>query len=243
MTDPAYYFTNILLPELKRFNSDLQRCINKHGLEVQRIASTGARFDSVVSFGCGKGDESIALMLILGAKEVVGVDKDDSRIEQAKRSVRNFQQSIKKLTDLWPNSLRDLKISDDICFALELLHRYENKKLNLPGYQLGDIVQGESSTHLPSNYFDLAYCHYVLYHIYCTDEGISTDNTISAVREMARVVKVGGLIVAIEPEICSPDDNTTVNLHPFFEQVGLQSASISDSRNLTNLGYVYSKVA
>jgi len=45
--------------------------------------------------------------------------------------------------------------------------------------------------------------------------------TLSAIHEMARVVKPGGLVVAIEPKVCSPTNDTPVLLDPMFRDAGL----------------------
>jgi len=51
---------------------------------------------------------------------------------------------------------------------------------------------------LPSNYFDLAYCEKVLDSMYMESD---CQKVRDAIREMARVVKPGGWVIAVEPKI------------------------------------------
>lgn len=247
MSDLEYYLSKVLLPRLQKLDFDLQRCIGKHRSRVERILATGIVSGSVVSFGCGNGSETLALAHILGAREVIGIDKDSALVEQAERSVvynllRPIQKGINKVKNILHGSPTDLKVSDAVLSNLvQLLHRYEG--LCLPVHQVGDITKGEASTNLLSGHFDLAYCHYLLYHIYCTEDRPAVEDMTSAVREMARVVRPGGLVIAIEPDTCSEDDKTPVELRPFFERVGLQPVDKDKWKNLTDLGYVYRKAA
>ena len=103
------------------------------------------------------------------------------------------------------------------------------------------MIKGKKNTNLLSNHFDLAYCRYVLYHIYCDENERANENTRSAIREMARVVKTGGLIVAIEPDTCSLDDNTPVILDAFFKQADLGPVEVDTCVVLPEGTYLYSK--
>ena len=88
----------------------------------------------------------------------------------------------------------------------------------LPSYVAADITK---ETAFPSNYFKLIYCERVLYHIACDESESETDNMLLAMQEIARITKPGGLVVAIEPKTCSPENNTFVNLHHDFSRAGL----------------------
>ena len=99
------------------------------------------------------------------------------------------------------------------------------RKRPRPVFTQADFTQ---QTDLPDSYFDLAYCERVLYHIACEDTKPMMNHTRAAVQEMARVIVPGGLVVAIEPCTCSPDDDTPLRLTRFFSQLGLVELEVKN---------------
>lgn len=245
MNEIEYYLSTILLPPLEKLDSALQLQIVKYRSEIEWLLELDRKYDSIADFGCGKGNGTLALMLILGANETIGIDIDNSKIEQAKHGVIDLllvpiQQKIQKIRDILPDSLHNLELSEDIRSRAEsLIGKYEN--LSFPSYRKGDMIKGKKNTNLLSNHFDLAYCRYVLYYVYCDENERANENTRSAIREMARVVKTGGLIVAIEPDTCSLDDNTPVILDTFFKQADLGPVEVDSCVVLPEGTYLYSK--
>ena len=93
-------------------------------------------------------------------------------------------------------------------------------------YIEGDITQ---KTPLQSDYFDLVFSDNTLYWIACTDNNKS-ENTISAIREMSRVIKPTGIIVVNEPKRCF--DGKPINLKWLFDQNKLLPVEISEEIDL-----------
>ena len=107
-------------------------------------------------------------------------------------------------------------------------------------YLVADVTLG---TNLPTDTFDLVFCEKFLYHIFCDATG--AENARQALREMNRVTKPGGMIVAIEPVQCAQDNDASVNLDPLFEGIGLikvahniDSSELPEHKRL----YVYYKM-
>lgn len=76
-----------------------------------------------------------------------------------------------------------------------------------PDYCLGDqivrYIQGDISKYnneLVSDYFDLAYCEHVLYY-FSHEKPLDEAAVRAAIQQMARVVKPGGTVIAIEPKL------------------------------------------
>jgi ubiquinone/menaquinone biosynthesis C-methylase UbiE len=80
---------------------------------------------------------------------------------------------------------------------------------------------------LQPDYFDLAYCKKVLYHVWC-EQGEPAAQ--SAVNEMARVVRPGGWVVAVEPVSSSPTDGVALDFRQFFERAGLMQITEVDAK-------------
>jgi SAM-dependent methyltransferase len=200
--------------------------------QILWLLDLNENYDSIANFGCNIGYETLALMWLLNAREATGVDKDGDSIRQAQSLLSNIQmdiQSIQMALHYNPNIPSQ--------FRSELQSYVENLgHLPFPTFVEGDMTE---MTSLPSNHFDLAYCERVLYHIACNRSGRVGDNVLSAVEEMARVVKPGGFVAAIEPNICSPDDNRAVELQSFFERVGLSSLQMKNPTFLLEEKTVY----
>jgi len=201
--------------------------------ELQWLCSLGLQFQSVANFGCYIGTETFALAWFLNAREAVGLDKDSLHIEQARSAVRHFQEHIRgieKLATFYTHNL------PQHCWTRlqGIITEYQDR--SVPNFVEGDMI---GPTSLSSNHFDLAYCKLVLNHIACNDGEQASHNALLAIQEMIRVVKPGGLVVAIEPKTCSPDDNKPLNLHPLFEQAGVVPLQIPTNVVLPGDKHVY----
>jgi|GEM_PF-2383186 len=183
--------------------------------ELQWLCSLGLQFQSVANFGCNIGTETFALAWFLNAREAVGLDKDQRDIAQALKTRHDFQEHISGIKKL--AKFHSHELPQDFRARLQsIITEYQDRPV--PNFDEGDMI---GRTSLPSNHFDLAYCKLVLNHIACNDGEQASHNALLAIQEMIRVVKPGGLVVAIEPKTCSPDDNKPLNLHPLFEQAGV----------------------
>ena len=116
-------------------------------------------------------------MCILEARQAAGVDKDDGSIRNARSTLAIIQNiALAKGVPLdAPSFLREPALKEVVQFYT------------------ADITE---PTELPPDYYDIAFCDYVLNHIWL-DKGEAA--TQGAIEEMARVVRPGGLVAAHEP--------------------------------------------
>lgn len=135
--------------------------------------------------------------------------------------------------------------------AQEWLKTTRLKNLYFKDYSLefivGDMTKNELQAKLPGNNFDLSFCQNVLYNMYDDSEEIQ-----NAVNEMARVVKPGGWIIAIEPKVGVEFKNVPfwgeisvpmpvsnpVDISSLFAVAGLIRVNID---NAPNWSYCYKK--
>jgi SAM-dependent methyltransferase len=75
-------------------------------------------------------------------------------------------------------------------------------------FRQADMCEGVAGTELEEALYDLSHCRYVLYHMLC-DKPPSIDPARKAIKEMSRVIKPGGYILAVEPITC-PNETTTI---------------------------------
>lgn len=205
--------------------------------EVGRFQALGCGFDRIANFGCGSGFETFALNCLLNAKEAVGIDKNLNSIAGARDMVQGFFQDLKNINYA-------LHQHQDIPEPLQseaetILANYWGRAW--PSFEVADFTK---ATCLPADSFDLVYCERTLYHIACDGVEPARNNALCAIKEMARVAKLGGLVAAVEPKTCSPDDGRPLQLAPLFLQAGLAELEVNKTTFLLEdrNTYLYSKV-
>lgn len=158
----------------------------------------------VVNFGCNGGYETVALMWFLDAEEVVGVDKTLCDLP-------NYASMLRELMNDCKEALRYAFVPPEDRVWWEVQVPGFLKEGRFPEFVEQDITRPTGpGTNLTDECFDLAFCSNVLCHIHTAD-GI--EGTKVAIREMGRVVKPQGWIVASEP-----DDPGLHHFSSFFDQ-------------------------
>jgi len=185
------------------FKTYILRQPEKYEWLLRALAELKIQIHQIANFGCGEGEETLTLACMLRVREATGIDKDEDEIK-----IRNAQSTLKHIQNIiWnkdvpndaPDFLRQSSLEDVVKF-----------------YR-ADITK--KSTDLPSNYYDLAFCHFVLHHIWLDQGG--EDATRTAIREMARVVKIGGVVAACELTRRTGKEIFEINFKPLFEANGL----------------------
>jgi len=183
----------------------------------------------IIDFGCAGGYESLALMWILNAEEVVGVDRDitdcEEMLNQLKIKLVNTQQAL-PYAHTSPEDRNWWKKEVPIFL----------KENNYPVFIQGDISKPINI--IPDSDFDLAYCSNVLNHVF-TQYGI--EGLKNSAGQMKRVTKSNGFIVASEPNaILSSRDRSHIDFESIFIQEGLKIIKIE--RNEYSSTYVTRKI-
>ncbi len=193
MMDLSEYFNQRILLQKEQYHW-LNQTLANEKIQVHRIAN----------FGCQDGTETLTLGYILGVQEAWGIDKNEVEIMNAQRTLKTIQ---------------DIKWTRGVPTNAPAFLRQQNIEHAVKFYT-GDIKSITSA--LPSEYFDLAFCHFVLYHIWLDQGGGRAAQ--SAVQEMARVVRAGGIIAASEPTVRA--GKFEINFEQYFEANGLKPLHI-----------------
>jgi len=156
---------------------------------LEWLVQLGVRAASVANFGCAAGGETLALMWALGASQATGLDEDEGAIRQAQDTLRSIQDTVKRMGHCLDQVWQDDSVLD--FFKRDLLRE------GSVSFLVRDMT---AFTGLPSDHYDVAYCDFVLYHIWhdAARENAPRD-TAFAVSEMARVTRPGGAVVVSEP--------------------------------------------
>ena len=207
------------MPTLKRhYLEPIIESIRRKKLQLQWLVELNVPGQKIANFGCGI-DETFALMWALGAIEATGIDKDILEAEKRRLSI---QQDVKESLDALQYYEHIMTESDRLWWESEVPDSL--KKGLFPDFTQGDITR---PTGLPPDHFHLAYCRYVLYHIWGDQDELGSKNVRAVIKEMARVVRSGGWVVAVEPPYST--DDRPLDFTQFFEQARLNPAANIDS--------------
>jgi SAM-dependent methyltransferase len=198
-----------------QIGSLLSRQQNLQWLVEQNVTAT-----SVANFGCNIGGETLALMYTLGAKEGIGIDKDESAINQAKSTYQYIKEDVLRIWQMlryYPNEISE----DDKTWWYNHVPGFFRKDIIQEGFKLSYIVQDITQpTQLNEDYYDISYCDFVLHHIWYDEKRSDPrDDTLIAIREMARVIKPGGIVAA--SELLQYSDKPKLNFKKLFVSAGL----------------------
>jgi SAM-dependent methyltransferase len=180
--------------------------------------------EKVANFGCNIGGETLALMWLLQANEATGLDIEADNISQAQDTLQNLQEDVvqarRNVKYPWVSQEdRDWWSGAPHFFT----HRILEQDFSLE-YHIRDITK---PTGLPDNHYDLAFCDFVLYHIwYDETREYAEQDTQFAISEMARVIKPGGLVAA--RELIQYDDKPRLAFSHLFETAGLTEVYIQE---------------
>jgi SAM-dependent methyltransferase len=184
--------------------------------------------EKIANFGCNIGGETLALMWVLGASEAIGLDIDEDEIRQARGTLASVQEEMRRIW--WMLSYYPNKIAhDDKTWwnneVPDFLKKAMLQEESTVTYVVSDITQ---PTGLPQDYYDVAFCDFVLHHIWYDDKRENAEgDTQFAVKEMARVVKPGG-IVAVS-ELLQYSDKPKLDFGKLFEKAGLRIFHMRES--------------
>ena len=203
-------FIQTQVGSLQSRKQELQWLIEQH-ITAKRIAN----------FGCHIGGETLALMWIFNADEATGIDRDKMAINQAQTTLESLQeivirtwQEIQYFPDFVTESDKQWWYNDVPDFFKRAIIQ-SNFRVS---YITHDIT---SPTSLTSDYYDLSYCDFVLHHIWYDEKRSNPqDDTLTAIREMARVIKPNGIVAM--SELLQFSDKPKLDFKGLFEQVGLR---------------------
>lgn len=191
---------------------------------VEWLVELHVQVEKVASFGCNIGTETLALMWALGASEAVGIDKDEESIDQAQSTFIYIQDEIKRIRralQYYRDLPEDLETWWDV--AVPSLFKEELLRDGSVEFLVRDITE---STGLQSDCYDVAFCDSVLYHIWLDQGG--EEKTQRAIEEMARVVRLGGVVAACEPTQSTDEPTFDIDFRPLFGQAGLKPIHVKE---------------
>lgn len=172
------------MPTMKR--EEIEDIIRNSIFDLSWLMVHNLKVDVIANFGCDIGVETLALMWSFGAEEAVGVDINPADIDTAQMGIDQIKGYLEECRRAANLVITDINDRQWWLFCVP----NSIKRGMLPTYINADM---RMHTGLEDNYYDLAYCASVLYHLNIGD-GLT-----KAISEMHRVVKVGGYIVVDEP--------------------------------------------
>lgn len=215
--------------------------------QLDWLAAYPTQAEKVANFGCHIGGETLALMWLLDAQEAVGLDIEADSISQAQDTLGYLRENIEQTRRTIQFNLKGVSEEDRVWWSglpYFFTHRVLEDDFSLE-YRICDITQ---PTDLPNNYFDLAFCDFVLHHIWYDEmrENAGQDTKFT-VNEMARVIKPGGIVAA--RELIQFDDKPRLDFTGLLERAGVERVDVQEEefKSLERYGwvgkYIYRKIA
>ena len=200
----------------KQFIQCRMSSLKSHEQNLQWLKELKVKGEKIVNFGCNIGGETLALMWVLDGIEAVGIDKNESAINQANNTLTETKREVNRiqcLLEYYPNGV-DV---DEKSWWDNIVPEFLKSDLKVE-YLLQDITR---PIKLPTGYFDISCCRFVLNHIWYDEyRKKAKEDTQFAIQEMARVVRLGGIIAISEPIYIS--GKPKLNFPKLFKEVGLE---------------------
>jgi SAM-dependent methyltransferase len=194
--------------------------------ELQWLVDLGVQATTIANFGCHIGGETLAIMWTLGASEAVGIDKDEQAVLQARDTLTYIQDDVKRIWLYMQHYSTEIS-EDDRTWWNDSVPSFFKRELLRDGcvsYLVRDITK---PTGLPSGYYDVAFCDFVLHHIwYDAGRENPREDTSSAIKEMTRVVRPGGVVAA--SELVQYPDKQRLDFKPLFKEARLECEYIDE---------------
>jgi ubiquinone/menaquinone biosynthesis C-methylase UbiE len=162
-----------------------------------------------------------------------------SQLRTSIESVVNFGcwKSSEPFALLWALDATEVVVVEEkeehLAEPKDELERLKRSKLGcLEGRSVRFITADMSTTvtELPTNHFDLAYCEDVLYYMQADLQRVQ-----NAINEMARVVKPGSWVIAIEPKLGATFEEVTDNLFSKLGREVSMPVRVSDPEDISSL--------
>jgi SAM-dependent methyltransferase len=195
---------------------------------LQWLIERVGQAERIAHFGCSSGIETLALAWALGVREVAGIDKSEQSIWQARSELVGTQDIIRRMQ----RRLRyyPKQVPEDDKEWWKTVPDFFKQELVQGSLHLDFVVRDITKpTGLPSDHYDVAFCDFVLHHIWSDQKDENTRRDAQfAIGEMARVARPGGAVAAFE--LIRYRDESKLDFGPLFEQAGLGLVHVKESK-------------
>lgn len=167
-------------------------------LEYQWLADFGMNVEKAINFGCEPTGKSLGLMWTVGAEKMLGLDPSERVVHQEESALSRIQRDMRAYWDFLHKS-PDVTDADNIWWNEEVPDFFK-QELTKPDHFIDYIVRDYTKfVNIPSNYFDLAFCDFVLHKIrWDKTRQDPPQETRFLISQMARLVRPGGMVAAFE---------------------------------------------
>lgn len=195
--------------------------INWQQSSVEWLLQQDVTVTKVAHFGCSTGVQTIALAMVLGAREVIGIDLNEERINQAQNDWKRLQATLRDIEQRFKYFPHKICEEDKIWWDTKVPEFFKKELLNgklSVEFLVQDITK---PTSIRSSYYELAFCDFVLHHIWLDKARENArDDTLFAVQEMVKSVKPRGLIAAYE--LLQYDNRPALDFGSVFQEAGVR---------------------
>ena len=167
-------------------------------LEFQWLVDFGLTAEKTINFGCEPTGKSLGLMWAVAAKKLLGIDPSDRAIHQEENTLSRIQRDLRSYWDYLYSS--DEVTDADVAWWNEEVPDFFKQEITKLDFFIDYATRDYTKfVNIPPNFFDLAFCDFVLHKIrWDKTRKDPPQDTRFVIGQMARLVRPGGLVAAFE---------------------------------------------
>ncbi|GAB4581852.1 MAG: hypothetical protein Fur0022_46030 [Anaerolineales bacterium] len=167
-------------------------------IEYQWLVDFGIDVEKAVLLGCEPAGKALGLMWAIQSEKLLGIDPSERAVHQQESNLSKLQKELRAYWDFLYKS--DEVTDEDIAWWNEEVPEFFKQELTKYDHFIDFITRDYTKfINVPANFFDLAFCDFVLHKIrWDKTRNDPPQTTRFVIGQMARLVRPGGLVVAYE---------------------------------------------
>jgi len=167
-------------------------------LEFQWLVDYGLTAEKTVNFSCEPTGKALGLMWAVEAEKLLALDPSDLVVHQEETTLSRIQKDLRAYWDYLYKS--DDVADEEVQWWNEEVPDFFKQEMTKLDFYIDYIVRDYTKfVNIPPNFFDLAFCDFVLHQIrWDKTRKDPAQDTRFVINQMARLVRPGGVVAAFE---------------------------------------------
>jgi SAM-dependent methyltransferase len=167
-------------------------------LEFQWLVDFGLTAEKTINFGCVPSGKSLGLMWAVAAEKLLGIDPAERVVHEEENTLSRIQRELRSYWDYLYNS--DEVTEEDVAWWNEEVPDFFKQEMTKMDFFIDYATRDYTKfVNIPPNFFDLAFCDFVLHKIrWDKTRKDPPQDTRFVIGQMARLVRPGGIVGAFE---------------------------------------------
>ena len=167
-------------------------------LELQWLVDYGISVEKAVNFGCEPPGKSLGLMWAVEAEKLLGLDRSERIPHQEESTLSRIQRELRAYWDFLHKG--EGVTEENMRWWNEDVPDFFKQEMTKQDFFIDFLARDYTQfINIPPNFFDLAFCDFVLHGIrWDKTRKDPAQDTRFVINQMARLVRPGGFVAAYE---------------------------------------------